>query len=128
MGHLVGKDIYRKLRKKIDNLTTRAPWNEALYAVLRELFSTEEADVFIKMPYGLSSLDRITKIIKYEEAIPYGKIIFVTLSPIIKWGFIGRSTIRSLHDLILGLKKSVHKFNRIKFLEIFYFFADPNIV
>lgn len=68
MGHLIGKDIYRKLGKKVDNLTTRAPWSDALYAVLRELFSAEEADVFIKMPYGLSTLDRIAKIIKYEEA------------------------------------------------------------
>jgi len=68
MGHLIGKDIYRKLGKKIDNLSTRAPWSDALYAVLRELFSTEEADVFIKMPYGLSTLDRIAKIIKYEGA------------------------------------------------------------
>ena len=26
------------------------------------------------------------------------------------------------------LEKSVHKFSRIEFLEIFYFFADPDIV
>ena len=67
MGHLIGKDVYRKLGRKIDNLSTRAPWNDALYAVLKDLFSTEEADVFVKMPYGLSTLDRISKTIQYES-------------------------------------------------------------
>jgi len=67
MGHMIGKDVYRKLGKKIDNLTMRAPWNETFHAILRELYSTEEADVIVKMPYGLSSLDRIEKISKYDR-------------------------------------------------------------
>jgi ferredoxin len=67
MGHLVGKDIYRKAGKKIDGLSTRAPWNETLYAILKELLFTEEADVFIKMPYVLSTLDRIAKVTKVEK-------------------------------------------------------------
>lgn len=61
MGHTIGKDIYRKLGNKIDNLTVKAPWNEAFHDVLKELFSTEDADVFIKLPYTLSNLDRISK-------------------------------------------------------------------
>ncbi len=28
MGHMNGKDIYRKLGKKIDNLTIKTPWTE----------------------------------------------------------------------------------------------------
>jgi Pyruvate/2-oxoacid:ferredoxin oxidoreductase delta subunit/predicted transcriptional regulator len=67
MGHAVGKDIYRKLGKKIDNLTMRAPWNEKFHAILKELYSQEEADVVVKMPYGLSTLDQIEKITKYER-------------------------------------------------------------
>lgn len=66
MGHMTGKDIYRNLGKKIDNLTMRAPWNETFYAILRELYSTEEADVVIKMPYGLNKFDKIEKITKCE--------------------------------------------------------------
>ena len=55
MGHLVGKDIFRSLGSKIDGLEMRTPWNDKLYAVLKELYSAEEADVVVRMPYGLSS-------------------------------------------------------------------------
>jgi Pyruvate/2-oxoacid:ferredoxin oxidoreductase delta subunit len=68
MGHMIGKDVYRKLGRKIDNLTMRAPWNETLHAILKELYSTEEADVVVKMPYGLADLDQIEKATKYERS------------------------------------------------------------
>ena len=42
--------------------------------------------------------------------------------------FIFGSTVKSFYDLRLGLKKSVHKFNWIKFLKVFNFFANPYIV
>ncbi len=63
MGHLVGKDLYRQLGRKIDGLTMRAPWNDALYAILKELYSAEDAELIVKMPYGLSPLGRLEKII-----------------------------------------------------------------
>ena len=66
MGHAVGKDVYRKLGKKIDNLSTRAPWNDTFHAVLKELFSTEEADLFVKLPYTFSNLHSILKQTKYN--------------------------------------------------------------
>lgn len=68
MGHMVGKDIYKSLGKKIDNLTVRTDRNETFYKILKELYSSEEADVVIKMPYGLSTLDRIEKSTGYENS------------------------------------------------------------
>ncbi len=68
MGHLVAKDIYTRLGNKIDNLHVRAPVNEALYAILKELYSAEEAEVVVKMPYLFSSLERVEKITKIEGA------------------------------------------------------------
>ena len=68
MGHLVGKDIYRDLGRKIDGLTVRAPWNEALRAILKELYSEEEADLVIRMPYSLATLDRLERVTRYERA------------------------------------------------------------
>jgi Pyruvate/2-oxoacid:ferredoxin oxidoreductase delta subunit len=68
MGHLAGKDIYRELGHKIDNLETRAPRNDRLYAILKELYSAEEAEVAVKMPYGLSSLAQIQKATRIESA------------------------------------------------------------
>lgn len=62
MGHLVGKDLYRQLGTKVDGLTTRAPWNQALYAILKELYSEEEAEFVVRMPYGLAPLHRIAKV------------------------------------------------------------------
>ncbi len=67
MGHLVGKDIYRKLGKKIDGLTVKTPLNKAFYNILKELYTPEEAEVLVKMPYTLSSFDRIVRVTQYEE-------------------------------------------------------------
>ena len=67
MGHMNGKDIYRKLGKKIDNLTVRVPWNESVHAILKELYSPDEANFVIKMPYGMSNLERVKEITGYED-------------------------------------------------------------
>ena len=37
MGHMVGKDIYKSLGKKIDNLTVRVKHNETFYKIIKEL-------------------------------------------------------------------------------------------
>lgn len=66
MGHIVAKDAYRKLGKKIDGLTTRAPFNPTLYEILKELYSEEEADVVGRMPYSLANLKAIAKVIRYD--------------------------------------------------------------
>jgi ferredoxin len=68
MGHIDSKGIFRKLGRKIDNLPLRAPWNEAFYKLLKGLYSQKEADVLVKMPYGLSDLDRVAKVTRYESS------------------------------------------------------------
>jgi Pyruvate/2-oxoacid:ferredoxin oxidoreductase delta subunit len=67
MGHKVGKDLYRELHRKIDGLSMRAPWNETFHAIIKELYSEEEADVIVKMPYGLSTLKRIALLSGKDE-------------------------------------------------------------
>ncbi len=67
MGHLVGKDVYRRLGKKIDGLTVRTPWNERLHAILKELYSAEEAELIARMPYRPSDLARICQITGFQE-------------------------------------------------------------
>ena len=68
MGHTGGKEIFRRLARKIDHLTLRAPWNKAFYELLKELYSEKEADVLVKMPYGASDLNRIAQVTKYESS------------------------------------------------------------
>ena len=62
MGHLVGKDIYKKLGKKLDGLSMRVPYTKAFSALLQELYSREEADLIVRMPYKPSSIGRIEKV------------------------------------------------------------------
>jgi ferredoxin len=61
------EDIYRSLSKKIDNLTVRAPWNDTFYNILKKLYTPEEADVVVRMPYILSTADRISGITGVEK-------------------------------------------------------------
>jgi ferredoxin len=62
MGHLVGKDVYRQLGRKIDGMPARAPWNGQLRAILEELYSREDADLVVRMPWGLSRLERLERV------------------------------------------------------------------
>jgi ferredoxin len=68
MGHLVGKDLYRQLGKKIDGLTTRAPWSEALRAILEELYSEDDAQLIVSMPWGLSRIERLERATGWPRA------------------------------------------------------------
>ena len=68
MGHTNSKNIFRKLGRKINNLPLRAPWNEKFYELLKKLYSEKEADVLVKMPYGLSDLNRVAQVTKYESS------------------------------------------------------------
>jgi hypothetical protein len=52
MGHLVGKEIYQKLGDKIDSLPFRVNKNKALFNILKELYTSEEAELVVKMPHG----------------------------------------------------------------------------
>jgi Pyruvate/2-oxoacid:ferredoxin oxidoreductase delta subunit len=59
MGHLAGKDIFKRLGKKIDGLTVRVPWNDTLHEILKELYSADDADLIVKMPFNFSTIERI---------------------------------------------------------------------
>ena len=67
MGHTAGRDIYRNLGVKIDNLSFRAPWNEAFHSLLKALYTPEEADLVIRMPFTLTSFDRLRSVTGYDE-------------------------------------------------------------
>lgn len=68
MAHTTAKDIYRKLERKIDGRPTRVSWNAALYEVFKELYTSEEAEVLVRMPYGLSIFERVARVIRFDEA------------------------------------------------------------
>ena len=68
MGHLAGKEIYQKLGKKIDNLFFRVKQNEALFNILKELYTSEEAELVVRMPYGLATAAQIEKASGFEKS------------------------------------------------------------
>jgi len=59
MGHVAAKDVYRELGAKLDSLSCRAPYNATLRAILKELYTEEEADLVVRMPAGLSNLKKL---------------------------------------------------------------------
>lgn len=62
MGHLVGKDIYRKLAQKIDGTPVRTPDTPAFRALLKALYRPGEADLVARMPYRPATLARIAQV------------------------------------------------------------------
>ena len=68
MGHMSGKDVFQKAGEKIDSLTVRVPLNESFRKILKEVFTEEEADIYARMPYVFSNLDRIVRTTGMEKA------------------------------------------------------------
>lgn len=67
MGHIVSKDLFRKLGRKLDNLSVRVPWNDTLFQILKMLYTPEEAKLILKMPYGLATFAELVRITGYDE-------------------------------------------------------------
>ncbi len=65
MGHIAqGKDVFEELGRKIDGLGTRAPFNDTFYEILKELYTPDEAELVVRMPYGLSTVAEISEATK----------------------------------------------------------------
>jgi len=67
MGHSAVKDVYHQVGDKLNELEVRAPMDLYLYEILKEIFTSREAEIFCKMPFSLSTAKRISKITKIEE-------------------------------------------------------------
>ncbi len=68
MGHIAARDIYRRLGHAIDNTPVRTPWNDAFHAMLRELYTPEEAELVVRMPYRPSSIGRLERVTGMNRA------------------------------------------------------------
>ncbi len=103
MGHLAGKDLYRKLGKKIDNLTARVPWNETLYQILTELYTPREAELVVKMPYGLATLEQVEKITGFERAELQGLLDNLSEKGLVMDIWLGDHYRYTISPLIIGI-------------------------
>ncbi|GAB7022748.1 ATP-binding protein [Salidesulfovibrio brasiliensis] len=62
MGHLVAKDLYRELGRKLDDTAVRMPWSDSLYAMLKALYSPQEAELIVHMPFRPARAERIAEL------------------------------------------------------------------
>jgi len=67
MGHGAAKDIFRRVGQKLDNLHVRCSWNDDLKALVKAVFTEDEAEIFVRLPYVFSDLDRICRITGLPE-------------------------------------------------------------
>jgi Pyruvate/2-oxoacid:ferredoxin oxidoreductase delta subunit len=103
MGHMIGKDVYRQLGRKIDGLPTRVPWTEAFHAILRELYTTEEADLVVRMPFGVASLDKIARVTGYNTARLEGLLDSLSEKGLVMDIEVGRGRQYMVSPLIVGI-------------------------
>ena len=103
MGHLSAKDAYRALGKKIDELSLHVPWNDSLYGILKELYSHDEAELVVKMPYGLGSLDKIEKYTGIERPKLEGLLNSLSEKGLVFDMWDGRQYQYTVSPLIIGI-------------------------
>ena len=65
--NLSPESMHHRVRAKMDGLTVRTPWNPVLQSILEEIFSATESEIYFKMPYGLSDIDRLSRLLKLES-------------------------------------------------------------
>jgi NAD-dependent dihydropyrimidine dehydrogenase PreA subunit len=72
MGHLAAKDIYRSLAATIDGTPVRTPDSPAFQAMLRALYTPQEAALVSRMPFRPSTAARIAALcgMPPEDLVP----------------------------------------------------------
>ena len=81
MGHIVAKDIYGALGEKIDNLAVRTPQTKAFHAMLRQLYSPDDAELIV-VGYGITSRLLRSAVAKVRaEGLRVGMLRPITLWP-----------------------------------------------
>jgi formate hydrogenlyase subunit 6/NADH:ubiquinone oxidoreductase subunit I len=61
MGHVVAKQAYLRLQNKLDQMPPGARASSALFEILKELYSEEEADLAARLPFRPTTLSALAK-------------------------------------------------------------------
>ena len=61
MGHVIGKDLYRQLGRRLDQAPVRTPWTPVFRQLVEALYEPAEAALVIRLPYRPSTLERIAR-------------------------------------------------------------------
>lgn len=67
MGHMCGKDIYRKYAKKLDESQVRVPYNDKLLGILKAICTSSEVELLIKLPEGMTDIDKLVEVVKIDR-------------------------------------------------------------
>nr|WP_320012496.1 4Fe-4S dicluster domain-containing protein [uncultured Desulfobulbus sp.] len=66
MGHIASKDIYKQLASRLDQAPIRTPWTPVFEQLIRSLYSREDAQLLVRMPYRPAKLARIAQLCELE--------------------------------------------------------------
>lgn len=61
MGHLAGKQAYKQIQKRLEQMPVGAPGRKTIYEILKIIYSPEEAELASQMPLSPKSLSRIAR-------------------------------------------------------------------
>ena len=64
MGHLAGKQTYKKLQERLDKMPVGAQGRKTIYEILKIIFTPEEAELASQMQFSPQSLSKIAKRLK----------------------------------------------------------------
>lgn len=102
MGHIVGKDIYRKLGRRLDQSPARTPWTPVFRRLIEELYSPAEAELVVRLPYRPSTLERVARMLKEPEAALRPRIENLCAKGLVVdiWG--GREYLYMVSPIVIG--------------------------
>ena len=68
MGHIVANKAYRDLRNRLDKYAIGAPETQALYEILKIVFSEREARIASRMPMKFATIRTLARHLKMDRA------------------------------------------------------------
>ena len=98
MGH-----IYEKLGERVDRMQVRTPWDQTFHEILKELYTPEEAELIVSMPYGMSELKRVGEITGMEEGRLKGLLDSLCHKGLVMDLRVGDKTYYTASPLIVGI-------------------------
>lgn len=131
MGHLVGKNIYSRLGKRLDQSSVRTPWTPAFHALLRSLYSPEEAELVCRLPYRPSTLERIARLLGEPDNLLRDRLERLCSKGLVMDLWDGRTTRYLVSPIVIGffefsMMRTGQNLPRKQWAELFqaYMFGD----
>ena len=102
MGHIVGKDVYRKLGRRLDQSPARTPWTPVFRQLVEELYSPADAELVVRLPYRPSTLERVARMLKEPETVLRPRIENLCAKGLVVDIWDGREYLYMVSPIVIG--------------------------